>query len=61
MDRAAELLAAASRRGDLRPFRGVHKEYLEQYVAVFESGHNTKTATPKFLRTVLRPITRSDR
>jgi transposase-like protein len=48
-------------RNFMRPFRGVHKEYLDQYVAVFESAHNTKTATPKFLRTVLRPITRSDR
>jgi transposase len=36
-----------------RPFRGVHKKYLAQYVAVFEWAHNLKTFTTKFLRLVM--------
>lgn len=48
-------------RNFLRPFRGVHKDYLQQYVAVFEWSHNTKTVTASFLRAVLRPITPNDR
>jgi transposase len=30
----------------LRPFRGVNKEYLGQYTAVFQVGHNLKKITP---------------
>jgi hypothetical protein len=37
----------------LRPFRGVSKKYLYQYVALFEWGHNVKRATPGFLRALL--------
>jgi transposase-like protein len=40
-------------RNFLRPFRGVHKKYLAQYVAVFEWAHNLKTITAKFLRLVM--------
>jgi len=37
-------------RNFLRPFRGVHKRYLAQYVAVFEWAHNLKRVTADFLR-----------
>lgn len=37
----------------LRPFRGVTKKYLHQYVALFEWGYNVKRATLGFLRAVL--------
>jgi transposase len=40
-------------RNFLRPFRGVHKKYLAQYVAIFEWAHNLKTITAKFLRLVM--------
>ena len=40
-------------RNFLRWFRGVHKKYLAQYVAVFEWAHNIKKVTPKFLRSVM--------
>jgi transposase-like protein len=40
-------------RNFLRPFRGVHKKYLAQYVAVFEWAHNLKIITIKFLRLVM--------
>jgi transposase len=40
-------------RNFLRPFRGVHKKYLAQYVAVFEWAHNLKTFTTEFLRLVM--------
>jgi transposase-like protein len=36
-------------RNFLRPFRGVHKKYLAQYVAVFEWAYNLKTLTAKRL------------
>jgi hypothetical protein len=36
-------------RNLLRPFRGVSKVYLDQYVAMFEWGYNVKRATPGFL------------
>ncbi len=42
-------------RNFLRPFRGVHKEYLAQYVAMFEWAHNLKRATSDFLRTLMVP------
>jgi transposase len=37
----------------LRPFRGVNKKYLYQYVAMFEWGYNVKRATPEFLWALL--------
>lgn len=40
-------------RNFLRPFRGVHKKYLDLYVAMFEWEHNLKQVTPDFLRTLL--------
>lgn len=40
-------------RNFLRPFRGVHKKYLNQYAAVFEWGHNVKAATVDFLCALL--------
>jgi len=43
----------AGLRNFLRPFRGVSKEYLYQYVALFEWGYNAKRATPGFLRALL--------
>jgi len=46
-------------RNFLRPFRGVTKKYLAQYVAVFEWAHNLKTATFEFITTLLgaaRPV-----
>jgi hypothetical protein len=43
----------AGMRDFLRPFRGVNKKYLYQYVAVFEWGYNVKRATPEFLWALL--------
>jgi len=40
-------------RNYLRPFRGVSKWFLSQYVAMFEWGHNIKEATDGFLRAML--------
>jgi transposase-like protein len=40
-------------RNFLRPFRGVHKKYLAQYVAMFEWAHNLKQVTADFLRTLM--------
>jgi transposase-like protein len=37
-------------RNFLRPFRGVNKVYLQQYVIMHEWAHNLKTATADFLR-----------
>ena len=48
-------------RNFLRPFRGVHKKYLHQYVAVFEWSCNIKRVTPLFIRALLgvdAPFTR---
>ncbi len=42
-------------RNFLRPFRGVHKKYLAQYVAMFEWAHNLKRVTSDFLRTLMIP------
>ena len=36
-------------RNFLRPFRGVHKRNLGQYVAICEFSINTKRVTPKFI------------
>ena len=40
-------------RNFLRPYRGVSKKYLRQYVAMFEWGYNVKRATPSFLQALL--------
>jgi transposase len=40
-------------RNFLRPFRGVHKWFLGQYVAMFEWSHNVKEATTGFLQALL--------
>jgi len=40
-------------RNFLRPFRGVHKKYLYQYVAIFEWRHNLKSITSEFLTRLL--------
>jgi transposase len=40
-------------RNFLRPFRGVNKVYLEQYVIMFEWAHNLKKVTDEFLRVLL--------
>jgi transposase-like protein len=40
-------------RNFLRPFRGVSKTYLYQYVALFEWGYNVKRAAPEFLWALL--------
>jgi transposase len=37
----------------LRPFRGVNKKYLEQYVKMFEWSYNLKRVNDDFLRTLL--------
>lgn len=44
-------------RNFLRPFRGVHKRYLQQYVAVYEWSHNRKQVSVEDLRRVMRPLT----
>jgi transposase len=40
-------------RNFLRPFRGVNKEYLEQYAKMFEWSHNLKRVSDDFLRVLL--------
>jgi transposase-like protein len=40
-------------RNFLRPFRGVNKVYLEQYVIIFEWAYNLKVVTDEFLRVLL--------
>ena len=40
-------------RNFLRPFRGLNKKYLSQYIAVFEWAHNLKTATIEFVARLL--------
>jgi hypothetical protein len=40
-------------RNFLRPFRGVNKVYLEQYVIMFEWSYNLKTVNDDFMRTLL--------
>jgi transposase len=46
-------------RNFLRPFRGVSKWYLAQYVAIFQWAHNLKSVTDEYLRIILgiRPST----
>ena len=45
-------------RNFLRPFRGVNKVYLQQYIAVHEWAHNLKQVTLEYLR-ILCGITQS--
>ena len=40
-------------RNFLRPFRGVNKYFLDQYVAIFQWGYNRKEATMDFLRSLV--------
>jgi len=40
-------------RNFLRPFRGVHKRYLSQYVAVCEFSINQKRITPRFISSIV--------
>jgi len=40
-------------RNFLRPFRGVSKWYMSQYVAIFEWGHNIKEFIDVFLGNML--------
>jgi transposase-like protein len=40
----------AALRTFLRPFRGVSKHYLYQYIAIFQWAYNLKQATPAALR-----------
>ena len=42
-------------RNFLRPFRGVHKKYLAQYVVMFEWAHNLKQINDRFLRILMVP------
>jgi transposase len=42
--------AGAALRTYLRPFRGVHKQYLHLYVATYEAMINTKQVTPELIR-----------
>ncbi len=42
-------------RNFLRLFRGVHKKYLAQYVAMFEWAYNLKRVTADFLRLLMVP------
>ncbi len=46
-------------RNFLRPFRGVSKWFLDEYVGIFQWGHNLKAVTSDFLRALvgLWPIT----
>jgi hypothetical protein len=37
----------------LRPFRGVNKVYLYQYMVIFKWGHNTKRVTSGFIRALM--------
>jgi transposase len=40
----------AGLRNFLRPFRGVSKWFLEEYVAIFNWVHNLKAVTANFIR-----------
>jgi hypothetical protein len=43
-------------RNFLRPFRGVNKAYLAQYVMMFRWAYNLKAVTAAFLRILLGPV-----
>jgi hypothetical protein len=40
-------------RNSLRPFRGVRKWFLGQYVAIFQWGYNLKEVTDEYMRVIL--------
>jgi transposase-like protein len=40
-------------RNFLRPFRGLNKTFLGQYIAIFQWGYNLKTAADDFLKALL--------
>ena len=42
-------------RNFLRPFRGVHKKYLHQYVAIFENAFNFKEQFENIIRAMIVP------
>ncbi len=44
-------------RNFLRPFRGVSKWFLSQYVTIFEWAHNLKRVTTTLLRAMMVPCT----
>jgi transposase-like protein len=44
-------------RNFLRLFRGVNKEYLSQYTAVFQVAHDFKRISPGLLRAMIFPFT----
>lgn len=44
-------------RNFFRPFRGISKYYLSQYLAVFEWAHTLKRVTFDFLRAIMIPCT----
>jgi transposase-like protein len=44
-------------RNFLRLFRGVNKEYLSQYTAIFQVAHDLKRITPTLLRAMMLPFT----
>jgi hypothetical protein len=48
-------------RNFLRPFRGVNKIYLEQYIGMFEWSNNIKRVTDGFLRILLGGRTTASR
>lgn len=43
-----------SARNFLRPFRGVHKFYLADYIAMCEHGINLKRISPKFIAALVK-------
>jgi transposase-like protein len=43
-------------RNFLRLFRGVNKQYLSQYSAIFQVAHDFKTITPMLLRAMMLPL-----
>lgn len=44
-------------RNFLRPFRGVSKKYLSQYVAMFQWSYNLKCVSDQFMRFMLNVAT----
>jgi len=42
-------------RNFLRPFRGIHKRFLAQYIAVFENAFNFKNQTHNVIRAMIIP------
>jgi len=42
-------------RNFIRPFRGIHQNYLDQYAVIFEWVHNLESVTHDFLRSLLIP------